>query len=35
MSKIFVGLLLVFLDINFTFNTTTIGLLPILSAISS
>lgn len=28
MSKIFVGLLLVFLDINFTFNTTTIGLLP-------
>lgn len=27
-SKIFVGLLLVFLDINFTFNTTTIGLLP-------
>lgn len=33
MSKIFVGLLLVFLDINFTFNT--LACCPILSAISS
>ena len=28
MSKIFIGLLLVFLDFNLTFDTVTIGLLP-------